>query len=103
MKWGMKKFVLFGLLLFMCSCSSMYAGRFTAELSYDDEGRQVWKFFNTKNYGVIDASVAKDENGIISATFKAKEVNATLLATETIQAQTSIINSLAGIVGMVPR
>ncbi len=87
------------LLLVMCSCA--LPGKFEANLDYDEQGRQTWHVITTKNYGLIDADIKTNKDGTMSAKVVAEKVDATTLAAKTIEAQTSIINSLAGIVGVV--
>ena len=80
----------------------MYAGKFEARLSYDAQGREVWHIITTKNYGSIDANISKNKDGVVTAKIKAEKVDATTLAAQTIEAQSGVINTLAGLVGMMP-
>lgn len=98
----LKLFVLFGLLLFICSCASIYSQKTEAELTYDDLGRPVFRIYNTKAYQGLTINVTKESSGITSFSYSAQVVDSNTVAAEVAKANGALIGVLEKVIGKRP-
>ena len=93
------------LLLVMCSCAPMYTQKTEAELKYDDDGRPLFKLYNSKAYQGLTIDVKKKADGTMSFSYEAKIVDSNTVAAEVAKSNGVLaegLKSAIGLVGMVP-
>ena len=104
MKWTMKLACLFGLLLFTCSCASLYTQKTEAELTYDGEGRPTFKLYNSKAYQGLSIDVVKGSDGTTTFSYQAEIVDSNTVAKEVAESNKVLSQTLSnvanGVIGM---
>ena len=87
------------LLLFLCSCASMYSQKTEAELTYDEAGRPVFKIYNSKAYQGLSIDVTKTTEGITTFKYTAEIVNSNTVAKEVAEGNKILSQTLSTVVG----